>query len=135
MSTSPRPVPTAVCPTSPNATSAPSPAARATSSARGTPASHSASHATSAAAASADPPAMPPATGTSLWISSRTSGSSPTCSASATAARHARFVSSVGTASAWRPETLSETPEPGGTWCATTSSLSPTAWKIVTSGW
>ena len=69
----PRPVrcPSAVPPSRQNATSLPSSAASAPSSARDVPVRHSSAHATRAAAASAEPPAIPPATGMHLLISKR----------------------------------------------------------------
>ena len=98
MTTSPRPVPTAVPPASANGTSLPSRAPSAIRSAWDRPQPHSASQASSAAAASAEPPAMPPATGICL----RSTRSTPArgrsaCSRSSSAARTARLVSSSGT--------------------------------------
>ena len=78
VTSSPRPVPSAVPPIRAKGTSLPSSAAIASSSSSGVRASHNRSRASRAAAASAEPPAMPPATGISLWTRKSTTGSRPT---------------------------------------------------------
>ena len=109
---SPRPVPSAVPPTSANGTSLPSSAASASRSSSGVSSPHSRSSATSAAAASAEPPAMPPATGIDLAIETAACEAMPWCSASSRAARstmlspvtrHGVDVDPVGDRDAERP--------------------------------
>ncbi len=80
--------------------SLPSSAAVSSRSSRGSPSPHRWSQASRAPAASAEPPAIPPATGISLWMTTATGSSTPTCSARVRAARRARLLASVGTRSA-----------------------------------
>ena len=87
-------------PVSTNGMSLPSSAAISRRSSRGSPSPQRWSQARRAPAASAEPPAIPPATGISLWITTVTGSSTPTCSASIRAARRARLLASVGTRSA-----------------------------------
>src|ERR1700677_455155 len=127
---SPRPRPTAVPPSTANATSLPTSAATAQSCVWLSPASHSALQATRAAAASALPPASPAATGMRLAIVTRTGSTAPgSASRNAATARHARLSPSWGTALAPSPVTVISSRSDGATVIV---SYSDTAWNTVT---
>ena len=104
------------------------------SSSRGVASRQRASQASSAPAASALPPAMPPAIGIALWMCRSTDGSRPERSASSTAARNARLLSSSGSTPSPSPDRVSVMPG-ASEGRATISSHSPTAWNTVASSW
>jgi len=125
---SPRPVPRAVPPTSANGTSLPSSAASASRSSSVVSNPQSRSSATNAAAASAEPPAIPPATGIDLITDTEACTSTPWWSASSRAARSTMLAPVTGTASgSIQSGTVTPRVQPGDS-AAVTSSHSPTAW-------
>ena len=144
LSCSPRPRPTAVPPSTANATSLPTWPATSHSSCCDSSACQRALQATSAAAASALPPASPPATGIRLLIATATparpsgpaSGAAPSRAVIACAQRPHRAQRQVvtvgGTWSAPSPATVTLSAAAAST---VTSSNSEMAWKTVTRPW